>query len=249
MGKREDYREELGRLRRWDDFLLKNSGLPGPRGNLELAQAVADIADEPRIRKWLTWTADKAPTNSPEEFLSFCGAVGLGRLLVEGRRDVLKDLRRLATDSRWRMREGVAMALQRWGEHDFDAMVKGILPWARGGPYERRAVVAGLCEPALLKGPREAERVLQILDGITASLPRPDARKTDGFQALRKGLAYGWSVAVCAGPEAGKPLMEKWFLSDDRDVIWIMKENLKKNRLARMDPAWVKRWSARLNKR
>jgi hypothetical protein len=231
MGKREDYREELSRLRKWDDFLLKNSGLPGPRGNLELAQAVADLADEPRIRKWL------------------CGAVGLGRLLVEGRREVLKDLRRLAADSRWRMREGVAMALQRWGEHDFDAMVKGILPWARGGPYERRAVVAGLCEPALLKGPREAERVLQIVDSITASLPRPDARKTDEFQALRKGLAYGWSVAVCAGPEPGKALMEKWFLSDDRDVIWIMKENLKKNRLVRMDPAWVKSWSARLNKR
>jgi len=246
MGKREDYREELSRLRKWDDFLLMNSGLPGPRGNLELAQAVADIVDEPRLRKWLAWTADKAPTNSPEEFLSFCGAVGLGRLLVEGRREVLKDLRGFAADSRWRMREGVAMALQRWGAHDFDAMVKGILPWARGGPYEQRAVVAGLCEPALLKGPREAERVLRILDGITASLPRPDARKTDDFKALRKGLAYGWSVAVCAGPEAGRPLMEKWFLSDDRDVIWIMKENLKKNRLARMDPAWVTRWNNHL---
>ncbi len=36
--------------------------------------------------------------------------------------------------------------------------------------------------------------------------------------------------------------MEKWFLSTDKDIIWIMKENLKKNRLERKDPEWVKAW-------
>ena len=35
--------------------------------------------------------------------------------------------------------------------------------------------------------------------------------------------------------------MEKWLESEDPDVRWIMRENLKKSRLARMDAAWVAR--------
>lgn len=249
MGKREAYREQLRQLRRWDEFLLENSGLPGPRGNLELAQAAADLIDDKRIRKWLALTPDQAPTNTAEEFLVFCATVGLGRLLVEGKRSPVQDLHRLASDPRWRTREAVAMALQRWGEVDFKGMLKAIEPWARQGPFEQRAVVAGLCEPVLLHDPNQAKQVLHILDRITGALPDPDSRKSDGFQALRKGLAYGWSVAVCASPETGKALMEKWFRSNDRDVIWIMKENLKKNRLQRIDPTWVKRWTKNLDKK
>lgn len=37
----ERYRAQLHQLKDWDEFLLRHSGLPGPRGNLELAQAVA----------------------------------------------------------------------------------------------------------------------------------------------------------------------------------------------------------------
>jgi hypothetical protein len=32
----------------------------------------------------------------------------------------------------------------------------------------------------------------------------------------------------------------------DRDVRWIMKENLKKKRLARVDAEWVAAWKERL---
>jgi hypothetical protein len=248
MGKRETYREQLQQLDQWEDFLLENSGLPGPRGNLELAQATADLIDKKRIRMWLGLSPEQAPTNSPEEFLVFCAAVGLGRLLAEGDLGPVRDLKRLASDPRWRTREAVAMALQRWGQADFNGMFKAIEPWSQEGPYEQRAVVAGLCEPVLLRDPSHAKRVLRVMDRITASLPAPDMRKNDAFQALRKGLAYGWSVAVCASPEAGKVLMEKWFRSADGDVIWIMKENLKKNRLQRLDPGWVKRWTKQLSK-
>jgi hypothetical protein len=36
--------------------------------------------------------------------------------------------------------------------------------------------------------------------------------------------------------------MEKWLASSDKDIQWIMRENLKKARLARMDAAWVEKW-------
>jgi hypothetical protein len=41
--------------------------------------------------------------------------------------------------------------------------------------------------------------------------------------------------------------MEKWLAVPDKDLRWIMKENLKKDRLKRIDAAWVTRWQAGLD--
>ncbi|CAG0994692.1 hypothetical protein ANRL3_03035 [Anaerolineae bacterium] len=246
MTKTELYRMKLGKLKNWDAFLLKESGLPGPRGNIELAQVVADLGDEKLFLRYLTYDATRAPTNSPHEFLAFCGAVGLGRLVAEGKRTYLKTLRACASDARWRMREGVAMALQRLGDANMEALLREMDKWRRGNLLEQRAAVAALCEPRLLRERQHVERVLTILDNVTASIAHVQDRKRDEFIALKKGLGYCWSVAVAALPDAGKPKMERWFASDDCDIRWIMRENLKKNRLARVDSSWVTKWQARL---
>jgi len=65
MSKIEIYREKLRQLKDWEPFLLRESGLPGPRGNIELAQAVADEGNEELFEHFLTFTPDKAPVNSP----------------------------------------------------------------------------------------------------------------------------------------------------------------------------------------
>jgi HEAT repeat protein len=231
--KTETYRAKLRSLRDWDPYLLKESGLPGPRGNLELAQVVADEGTADRFRRYLTYTADRAPTNSPYEFLAFCGVVGLGRLLAEGDLDVLPTLRRFAADPRWRLREAVAMALQRQGDVDMARLLTEMRDWADGTPYEQRAAAAALCEPRLLGRASHARAVLRVLDRITNSVARSADRRSDAFLALRKGLGYCWSVAFAALPEAAKPLREKWIARPDPDVRWIMRENLKKNRMAR----------------
>jgi hypothetical protein len=171
----------------------------------------------------------------------------------DGRPDVAREnlplpvLRTLASDPRWRIREGVAMALQRWGDADMDALLAAMTEWAAGNPLEQRAAAAALCEPRLLRRPEHAAAVLKILDGITARLARPlgfseTLRVSDARRTLRQGLGYCWSVAVAALPETGKPLMERWLVSPDPDIRWIMRENLKKNRLVRMDAAWVECW-------
>ena len=54
---------------------------------------------------------------------------------------------------------------------------------------------------------------------------------------------------MAAAPAEGKAAMEKWLASPDPDVCWIMRENLKKNRLARMDAEWVKRWQEKERER
>ena len=56
-------------------------------------------------------------------------------------------------------------------------------------------------------------------------------------------MGYCWSVAVAALPAEGKPMLERWLNLPDQDIRWIMKENLKKNRLVRLDVGWVDRWN------
>jgi hypothetical protein len=242
VSKTDEYRAKLRALDNWDSYLLKESGLPGPRGNLELAQVVADEGNLRLFRRYTAYTADQAPVNSPYEFLAFCGVVGLGRLLAEGDTRFLKTLRIHASDPRWRIREAVAMALQRLGDVSMAQLIAAMREWSRGTLLEQRAAAAALCEPRLLGQAKHVRAVLQILDRITASLERADNRRSEDFLALRKALGYCWSVAFVALPNEGKALMEKWLISADKDVQWIMQENLKKTRLARMDSEWIKKW-------
>jgi len=245
--KRDTYIQALRGLTDWDAYLLKESGLPGPRANLELVQAAADLGTAEQFRRWLALGPAETPAKTALEFLPVCGAVGLGRLLAEGQMVALPALRQHANDPRWRVREGVAMALQRWGDADMEALLSAMKDWAGGSWLEQRAVAAGLCEPRLLHSGRHAQAVLKLLDQITRAVAQasPAARKGDDFKALRQGLGYCWSVAAAAAPAAGKATMEKWLAYPDPDVRWIMQENLKKNRLTRMDAVWVRRWQAK----
>jgi hypothetical protein len=252
----------LQSLADWDPYLLAESGLPGPRGNLELAHAAAWLADEARLARWRELDPQQAPVNNPLEFLALCGVLGLGRRLTgelpyhpesaspeDAAGSPLALLRAFSADPRWRVREAVAMALQAWGAADLGPFLDELLAWAGGNPFEQRAAVAAICEPAVLKfkGVSQAMQgqIFDILDRITAAFAAAAApeRRSEGYQALKKGLAYGWSVAVAYLPGEGKPRFERWFTCPDRDLGWVLRENLKKNRLERLDPEWVAYWT------
>jgi hypothetical protein len=235
----EDYRRTLRDLAEWEPFLLEQSALPGPRANLELAAAAAEEAEQEVLRRWAAVSPDAAPFGSTEEFLPVCGAIGLGRLLADGDRSALVDLRRLAVDPRWRVREAVAIALQRFGDVDFPALLTEMQRWARGSLLERRAAVAALCEPRLLSDPNRARDVLTLLGRVTAELEDADEHRSDAFRVLRQTLGYAWSVAIVALPEEGKALLERLLASRDRDVRWIVRANLRKRRLVQLDADWV----------
>ena len=136
--------------------------------------------------------------------------------------------------------------MQRWGATDMPGLLAEMETWSLGSYLEQRAAAAALCEPALLRVTAVVERVLGILDAITERVERATERRNEEFQALRKGLAYCWSVAVAALPESGKPMMERWFASQDRDVRWIMRQNLGKQRLLRVAPHWAAAWQEKL---
>jgi hypothetical protein len=233
-----EYRQILHSLPDWQSYLLENSRLPSPQSNLPLAHAAAREATHEQVEEFLRLDQSHPDQNTPESFVVFCGVIGLGKFAGEDvhARSLLKEF---ANDDRWRVRESVAMGLQLWGEQNIRQVLDEVQNWAYGTPLEMRATAAGLCEPVLLEDKSVADTTLDILDRITINFMALSNRTAENVRTLRQGLAYCWSVAVVESPEKGKALMEKWIRSQDPDIRWIMKENLKKNRLLKMDAQWV----------
>lgn len=125
-------------------------------------------------------------------------------------------------------------------------ILKNLEDWDEYLRGESNLPGAGLAEPNLLRENRHILRALEILDRITRAVEATQERDED-FKTLRKGLGYCWSVVVAALPKKGMQAMELWLSNTDKDVRWIMKENLKKKRLARMDQAWVETCLAQLS--
>jgi hypothetical protein len=220
------YRDDLTGLERaaWPAYLDEHSGLPGPRGNIELAVAVADLGD-PELFDELIAGGD--------EYRTFCGVVGIGRAAADPR--VAARMHELSKDGRWRVREAVAMGLQRLGDTDLPALERIVLAWADDPhPLVQRAAAAAVCEPRLLRAPEAAATAVEVCRRATAALAaRPaDERRDADVRTLRQGLGYCWSVAVAADPEPGLAAFAALRDETDPDVVWIVRENLGKKRLA-----------------
>ncbi len=237
------------------DYLASHSNLPGPRGNLELAEAFSDMVTEvggenagslwELCVKMSAISADEAPTNNPREFIPFCGTVGIGALgaaapgLFDG---ALAALRRLAEDPRWRMREATAMGLQRLLRSRPDETLTALEGWISGGsPLVLRAAAAAVAEPALLVYEDMAHRALRLHRRILERVVGFDDRRSEGFKTLRQALGYTLSVVVQAAPEVGFAFLRGLAATPDADIRWIVRENLKKNRLVRYFPEEVAR--------
>ena len=244
-----------GQLEELRAFLQKNSGLPGPRGNLELAHSFADSVAHMRLEDW-QWefllelaatSATKAPVNTPKEFLPFCGLLALGALYGNGlprprRRAALAALKAAASDTRWRTREAVAQGLQLIGERDLPALRQIVADWLpESSLLEKRAIAAALAHPPILDDPEFALFSLEVSRTLLAAVSRLDAksRKDEAFKILRQGLGYALSVFVAASPAEGFALLRKTAAVRDADMAWVIRENLKKKRLAAAFPREV----------
>jgi len=237
-------RNRLGELRA---LLESNSGLPGPRSNLELGYAFASAVAGMRLQEW-QWgflmdaagaSAAKAPENTPAVYVVFCALLALGALYGNGlprprRRAALAALKTAASDPRWRVREACAMALQQIGEQDPQALRAIVTEWMDGASFlEMRAVAAGLAHPPILDKEMTAFS-LETSRRILSALSRadPGARRQESFKVLRQGMGYALSVFVAHGPVEGFTVMRKIAAVRDHDLAWIIRENLKKKRLS-----------------
>lgn len=261
MNRKESYKEHLtdltneflktGNAENLARYLTSNSNLPGPRGNLELAEVFADVVEEHArgeseklwnlCMKLTQFSPVEAPVNSPEEFLVFCGARGFGVLGSSSAlfQKALSRLKELASDPRWRTREGVAMAIQSLIRKQPQKTLKELENWIENDNWlVMRAAAAGVAEPALLKNKQMAKSAFELHKKIFAKVVNAQERKPE-IKTLKQGLGYSLSVVVSAIPREGFEFMRQLVDTQDAGILWIVRENLRKNRLIKNFPEEV----------
>ena len=238
-----------GNARPLEFYLRDNSRLPGPRANLELASDVGTILVSfvpkypENVHTLLDQFAngDRKPVaaNTPDEFIMLCGIIASGMcasVYAPWREECFDMLQHYACSTHWRIRESAALAYQHLlATVPFDTLEQ-LMKLARTGNYlQQRATIAAIAEPPLLYKPNMVSAALDIQRIVLERLrvaPVYD-RKTEDLRTLRKTLGYTLSVVTAATPEQGFALMRECATWRDADIIWVLKENLKKKRLAK----------------
>ncbi len=218
-----------------EKFIIKNSNLPGPRGNLELAFALAEIYENYGVLlEWSGITQDQADVNDPKSFLAFCSAVCLGNIYTKKKnKKIISILKKLANDGRWRMKEAVAFGFQRIGDNDFGELKSIFSEWIKkSNNLEKRAILVSLAHPPILNEANTAF-CFEMADTVLKEMDREN-----DFIILRKGLEFTISVFVAANPRMGFSFIKKW-IGKDKVIDKIMKVNLKKSRLLKKHPEEV----------
>ncbi len=259
MSKKNEYSKYIseyikkGDLEELRGFLVANSNLPGPRGNLEMAYAFADCFD--CVIGAGLWEfilvlsgigSDEAPVGSPEEILPFCAALAAGSYYIyadEAKKLQIRTVLIAAmNDARWRMREGAAMGFQRIAEKDFGA-VKEIFDSMYSGSnlLEKRGIIAALAHPPILKDKDTARYCLRISEDILRETTAIDGGdlKSEGFRVLSKGLEYALSVFTAYLPDEGFEMLRRFAAVPRKEIKGIIRSNLKKARLKKKFPREV----------
>ncbi len=204
------------------DYLDENSGLPGAHANLTLVEAVVRVADDLLVNELI---------NHGGEYQMMCAAAFFGAHADNP--DFKAAARRLASDDRWRVREGVAMGLQWLGDVSLLNLSGVIAEWFESGDLlVQRAAIAAMCEPRLLRTPEYAKLAIDACNKATQNLAKLSAEKgkAPAARVLRQALGYCWSVAIVADPPNGLPVFRALDTSQ-ADIAWIVKENWRKKRL------------------
>ncbi|MFX0170225.1 MAG: hypothetical protein ACFE89_12865 [Candidatus Hodarchaeota archaeon] len=239
MGKKDELTTKLKPIindpKKLEKFITENSNLPGPRGNLELAFALAEIYEDLNVLlKWINVTEDQADVNDPKSFLAFCAAVCLGKLYTKKKdKKIIVILKQSANDGRWRMREAVAFGFQKIGEDDFNELKTIFSEWIKkSNNLEKRAILVSLAHPRFLTEER-AKFCFEITDVVLTQMD-----KGTHFDVLKKGLDFTISVFVAANPKLGFNFIRKW-VGKDEVINKILKKNLEKTRLLKRHPEEV----------
>jgi hypothetical protein len=239
----------LGSPRPLEFYLREHSRLPGPRANLELAHDFGNILSTFSTRytegvlALLDYCIDAERTpvaaNTPAEFVLFCGLLAFGICATHEtawRERTIDILHTYAGSTHWRIRDAVTMALQQMLSVDVQYMMPYLMRTATTGDYlQQRAVVTAIAEPGLLYENVVIEDALLLQKLVLERMHMvPIAqRKEENFRVLRRTLGYTLSVITAIAPQAGFALMRECIGWNDDDITWIVRENLKKKRLAK----------------
>lgn len=229
-------------------YLRDQSRLPGARANIELAQDLSQhlafltpaFSREVRaLLNHLVREEAKVVTNTPGEFVVMCGVLGFGAsgvAMAEWREEVFEMLARYARSHSWRVREAAALAFQKLllaAPDDTLLQLMDLLD--RGDCLQLRACLAAISEPALLTSAQFISSALimqRVAIEYLHALPASERKRPD-VRVLRQALGYTLSVVTAVNPDDGFALMCEIATWNDPDINWVLRENLKKRRLAK----------------
>ncbi|QSF46954.1 hypothetical protein [Paenibacillus tianjinensis] len=229
-----------------EGHMHNNSGLPGPRANLELAAGFAQYFADADIPD-TAWALLCSWVDAPGEFLPFCAVQACGAHYAnadEERRCLVESMLKAAmNDARWRVREAAAIGLQSIGESDFRLLADLLDGWRKDAALlEQRAFVAALAHPPLLKNRNHVLYALDLAAEITDGILHGAVKdcEPEHFRVLSRGLEYSLSLFAAAEPEEGFALLRRLAESGDVRMIRIVKCNLGKTRLSKKHPDRVR---------
>ncbi len=238
-----------GSRRPLEFYLRENSRLPGPRANLELAQDLGHVLSAALPQRaahvhallddFLDTSRRAINSNTPDEFIVLSGIIALGvcaSVYPAWRLETFDTLDRYANSGLWRIREGVALAYQELLSADASVAIERLLALATRGSYlQQRAAIASLAEPRLLYSPKVLDAALAAQRAVLERVHAEPAsvRRQEDFRILRRTLGYTVSIVTAASPDAGFTMMRDCALWDDDDIRWVLRENLRKKRLAK----------------
>jgi len=238
-----------GHPRPLEFYLREHSGLPGPRANLELANDVSYLLAAAAnkhpdtvhslVNYFATGDRKQVLGNTPAEFIMLCGVIAAGTcaaVQAEWREKTIEMLSHYACSPYGRIREGVATAYQHLLSVDQQLVIASLKQLATEGNYlQQRAAVAAIAESHLLFDPAIVSDAVLLQRVVLENSRRVPAaeRKIEDFKILRRALGYTLSIITAAAPEQGFALMRECASWNDDDITWILRENLKKKRLAK----------------
>ena len=232
------------------DFLIANSGLPGPRGNLTLAaEASRLIARDWIAKRGFLKCLIVGWSTSGDEYLMFVAHSAIGHILSSnsGEEDWAVPILYEANFSKlWRAREGVTFALEALLENRADLALRLIEEWCKSqDPIVVRNSIVALAHPTQLRRNRVQLDALERYNGIGMEMVAKPKNAGDDVKMLAKSLGFTLSVAAEAD-EDYLAQFEKWI--DGNVKVWrtIIRENLTKARIAKKYPESVEALLRRL---
>jgi hypothetical protein len=239
----------VGNSRPLEFYLREHSRLPGPRANLELANDLSDLlaAAIPRypdsVHSLISYFANgnrkMVDSNTPSEFITMCGVLAYG-VCATARPDWYEETFKLlchyACSPYWRVRESVTVAFQHLLSVDPGNALPQLDLLVQSENYlQQRAAITIIAEPRLLYSSDMLARALALQRLVLENIHNApqSIRKNEDFRVLRRALGYTLSVVTAAAPEEGFALMRECASWNDADVTWVLRENLKKKRLAK----------------
>lgn len=244
-------------------WLVVEGSQPDPDATLLLTMAFGDTireyaaTDEGDCR--ILWnlctefaciSSEDAPDGDPYESLPLCGVLGIsgiGAISPEFTEMALDQLQDASLDPRQRVREAVVLGIRDLLATEREVTIGGLERWVESGSWlSMRAVAASIVEPGLLSEPELADAALRLHRKILIRVYTTEERQTEDLSILKETLGYTLGQAVVALPGIGFEYLRQLSTLDDRDVKWIVRENLEREPLQQQYPETVRHIQANL---